>query len=597
MRAVLFVFLASAVAAQPAVEWVQTFDGDYATPSAIIATVDGGAVLVANQRPGGATVRPLVHKLDARGEVEWTWTGVRDASGAVDAVELPDGGVVVVTGPWSLGEDVGGDPSLVWLGADGSFEREVPVVVDGQTVVLEAVTLGPFGGAVAAGWSLEDGSEPRALLVYAEKGRANPFVAVLEAGRQASDVVSLRGGGLAVVGNEQTGTQPNVIDGFVARVEDFGEITWTQTTSEPFLWVDAAVGTADGGVAVVGDTAIYPDGAGAPVARVGPGGDLEWSRTVGVLEVAKPRGIANGPGGTFVVVGTASDDSTDAAFWAGLEGDGTTAWTLTTEPDGRDSARDIARAADGGHFVAGLQGVGPGIPGRPAVWKLSSQARRLTTPARFDTRRDLPLTLRNDTDAPVSFDSLSTGVGLATQAGGAWIIAGTYSDGGSLTAYCVSPRSLGSCELDGELRAVAPGETVELQFYQDPCPFCRHPPGVLDVLEVYSGGDADPVRVRLEADIIVSNSSEPATERAISLEVWPNPVIGSAVLEVAAPGPGALEVVAFDALGRRVAVLHDGPAAGALRLEVDTAAWPPGVYVVRATSRTATASARLVVAR
>jgi hypothetical protein len=42
-------------------------------------------------------------------------------------------------------------------------------------------------------------------------------------------------------------------------------------------------------------------------------------------------------------------------------------------------------------------------------------------------------------------------------------------------------------------------------------------------------------------------------------------------------------VEVFDALGRRVAILHDGPlAAGAHTLELDAASLPPGHYIVRA---------------
>lgn len=52
-----------------------------------------------------------------------------------------------------------------------------------------------------------------------------------------------------------------------------------------------------------------------------------------------------------------------------------------------------------------------------------------------------------------------------------------------------------------------------------------------------------------------------------------------------------------DALGRRVAALHDGPAGGSVGASLDGAGQPAGVYVVRATSGTQTATARLVVAR
>lgn len=96
---------------------------------------------------------------------------------------------------------------------------------------------------------------------------------------------------------------------------------------------------------------------------------------------------------------------------------------------------------------------------------------------------------------------------------------------------------------------------------------------------------------------VVANETDNQSAR-LALKAWPNPAAASAVLEVAVPQPGDLEVAVFDAVGRRVAVLHDGPASmGTLRLEVDTSALPPGVYVMRASSRSAVTSRRLVVAR
>jgi len=61
-------------------------------------------------------------------------------------------------------------------------------------------------------------------------------------------------------------------------------------------------------------------------------------------------------------------------------------------------------------------------------------------------------------------------------------------------------------------------------------------------------------------------------------------------------------VSAYDALGRRVAVLHGGPlAAGVHEFALDAASLAPGVYVVRATANTEAGavvrSDRLTVAR
>jgi hypothetical protein len=59
-----------------------------------------------------------------------------------------------------------------------------------------------------------------------------------------------------------------------------------------------------------------------------------------------------------------------------------------------------------------------------------------------------------------------------------------------------------------------------------------------------------------------------------------------------------VRVAVVDALGREVAVVLAGEApAGERTVGVDVSAWPVGVYVVRASAGTRTATARLVVAR
>ena len=94
----------------------------------------------------------------------------------------------------------------------------------------------------------------------------------------------------------------------------------------------------------------------------------------------------------------------------------------------------------------------------------------------------------------------------------------------------------------------------------------------------------------------VAETPRPESASA-TLRAWPSPAAQSLTLTAEGLGTGAARVEAFDALGRRVAVLHDGLAPDALRLAVEVGAWPPGVYVVRAVSPAGSASARVVVAR
>jgi hypothetical protein len=78
----------------------------------------------------------------------------------------------------------------------------------------------------------------------------------------------------------------------------------------------------------------------------------------------------------------------------------------------------------------------------------------------------------------------------------------------------------------------------------------------------------------------------------------PNPFSASTRLELTVDEPSELTVAVFDALGRRVAVLHEGPLrASTYTLRVDAGDLPPGLYLVRATDgrgATATRSVALV---
>ena len=86
---------------------------------------------------------------------------------------------------------------------------------------------------------------------------------------------------------------------------------------------------------------------------------------------------------------------------------------------------------------------------------------------------------------------------------------------------------------------------------------------------------------------------EPPPDGAVSLAVAPNPSAGEVAVTVSLAAAQAVRVAVVDALGRSVAVVHDGPlAAGRHRLALP-AALAPGVYAVVG----AGTSARWVVAR
>ena len=77
----------------------------------------------------------------------------------------------------------------------------------------------------------------------------------------------------------------------------------------------------------------------------------------------------------------------------------------------------------------------------------------------------------------------------------------------------------------------------------------------------------------------------------------PNPARGAVALRLALGTADAARVDLYDALGRRVATLWDGPAVGDVELSVDASRLAPGVYVVRAAAGGLAATRRLTVVR
>ncbi|WP_412061779.1 heparinase II/III family protein [Rubrivirga sp. IMCC45206] len=99
--------------------------------------------------------------------------------------------------------------------------------------------------------------------------------------------------------------------------------------------------------------------------------------------------------------------------------------------------------------------------------------------------------------------------------------------------------------------------------------------------------------VGIETDVAVSGEAAPGGVR-LRLGAAPNPSAGAVRLALDLPVAGAVRVAVYDALGRRVATLADGPRpAGPLALTW-AATVPAGVYLAVAETERSRATARLV---
>lgn len=101
-------------------------------------------------------------------------------------------------------------------------------------------------------------------------------------------------------------------------------------------------------------------------------------------------------------------------------------------------------------------------------------------------------------------------------------------------------------------------------------------------------------------DLAPTTSQEGAleTSRSALSPPQPNPSAGRVYFDLAVERPQHIRAEAFDAFGRRVAVLFDGAApTGTLPLTFSATTLPPGVYVVRVRGETFSAAQRVSVVR
>ena len=97
---------------------------------------------------------------------------------------------------------------------------------------------------------------------------------------------------------------------------------------------------------------------------------------------------------------------------------------------------------------------------------------------------------------------------------------------------------------------------------------------------------------------VVAEETEPATPPAsVAVSVWPNPTGGAVTVGLSLAEPEVVRVSVVDALGREVAVVHEGAASDGQRLTMDTAGWPVGAYTIRVVTEAGQASAGLMVVR
>ena len=561
--ALFFSLLAAGAAAQPAVVTIGGGGGDR-------------AVGVAPDGAGGVFVTGVLDEdadFDGDGEADLTVSsGVAfflaryDASGALVFARR-------------FGDDSVFSGSVAGVAADGA----------GGAYVAGFFTDGDFDGD-----GTPELASQRGDIYVARYDASGALVFVAQAGGASQDVaeaIAPDGEGGVIVGGRYTAAADFDGDGqddlaaggrfapFVARYDASGALVSAfdvSASTDGAVSIRALAPDTAGGVYVAGSfiDAVDFDGDGTPdrtasggsdayVARYDAAGDLVFVQAGGGSSFDGVEALApDGSGGVFAAgafrreadfdgdgeTDLESSQRTDDAFLVqyGASGD----LGLTVRIGGTTNDEGLAVLADGagGAYLAGYYRFSPSVgDGTTDVsLGLPNSGPENAFLAQFDAAGRLVAVL-----APEGPDDNSV-VGIATDGAGGVVAVGSFFE--------------------------------SLDFGED-------------APQLISAGNRDVFVATYSAAAIPAEASPEAS--GVGLSAAPNPlaVSGTVTLALDRVAPHAT-VALYDALGRRVAVLHDGPlAAGAHTFAVDASRLPAGLYVLRAATPEAAVSRRVVVAR
>ena len=526
----------------------------------------------ATAAPDTTTAAFLV-ALDATGAVRW-----------LRGARARDGGRIVATGVSAVGDATGTSDVLVtgYTTTTASFDRG-----GGNSGYLFVGAGGPHG--FVARYSAEGalrwvvgmvGQSPGAVWPARVAG-ANGGALVVGA---FSGTVAWDGGGMV------TRTAVGGTDGFAARYRANGTLERIETVGGP----------ADDALTDVVDLPGYPNASwasGTFRGRIVVDGDTLDSR--GAADAVAIRFGVDGVPTSTVQVGGPGEETGDGihasqftypdivtlagTFQSDLPVEGDTLRSLgatdlfLVEVDGDD--RTVIRTWQAG---------GPG----------TDRLRDVTTVGAFygDVSGDAYLTAATVEDgATLPFSPLYPPAPALPGFGGTdalvFTLAQYYAHAGGLAGGSGTDRALAVTGLgcDSYGGPICPTAAVGGSF---------EGPAQFGTRTVQGGPDADAFVAHYPEGVLtpIYADADPGPQASARLAVGPNPTRGSATVRLTLDAPAAATVTVTDALGRRVAALHDGDLAAGPVQWMLPAGLAPGVYVVRVTGG-ADASVRLVVTR
>ncbi len=412
---------------------------------------------------------------------------------------------------------------------------------------------------------------------------------------------------------------------------------------------NAVAATEDGGVVVVGafsGAADFDPGDGVTPLISGGGADAflaEYDADGAFVRAFKiggsgeddATGVATGGDGAIAVVGTFEDtvnfdpagtatatapSGASNAFVASYNADGTFRWVSALSSEDNNIAGAVTADGDGNVIATGT------LRGETTVGTVTLTPE--ATSELFLAKYDAAGAVQWASSIGGSGGSQASGAAIAATSEGEVVVTGNFqvdfnpdpadqdltingvdglevlvaryrADGSYRWAFPIAAEGFNQglgVAVDGDDNAVVVGffgASKGADF--DPSPD--------NAITLFSRGGADAFVAKYdedgsvwEPDPISSNETIAETGGAALSAPYPNPVRGRASLALALAQPQHVRVEVFDALGRRVAMLHDGAlATGNHPLTLDAADLPSGLYVVRAVGDAFSLSARTTV--
>ena len=294
--------------AQGSLEWTRTI-GDTSSERAysIIHTTDGGYAIVGwTYSLGQGSTDCYLVKLTSQGDIEWTLTvGDTSSERAYSVIQTSDGGYAIAGSVASFGQG-GSDVYVVKIDSNGNLQW-TRAIGGTDNDIAKSIIQTSDGGYLVAGVTYSFGQGLADVYLVKLNGTGNVQWTRTIGGTDwdgSEAVIQTADGGYAIVGQSASFGQGNR-DVYVIKLDNGGNVQWAKTIGgADWEWGNAIIQLADGGFVVAGSTRSFGQGSyDVYVIKLDSNGNLQWTRTIGGTDWDWASSIVQNNPETFLITG------------------------------------------------------------------------------------------------------------------------------------------------------------------------------------------------------------------------------------------------------------------------------------------------------